>query len=126
MPKFIKGGVKPEGSGRVKGTPNKRTFDAQAIAEEIGIDPLRVLLYATANDWEALGYDSATTTKLVGDNAVTEDTIPIAIRIQAAKEAAQYLYSKRKAVEHTGMISHLNSEPMTIEKMIEQLEKGEL
>lgn len=88
--------------GRSKGTPNKKTFDAQKMAEDLGVDPLEILLHAASNNYQALGYESAITTKLVGENAITEDTIPISTRVQAAKEAAQYLYPKRKAIEHTG------------------------
>jgi hypothetical protein len=88
--------------GRSKGTPNKKTFDAQALAERMGIDPLELLLNFAMGDWKALGYDSSIQTKLVGETAISEDTIPVSIRAQAAKEAAQYLYPKRKAIEHTG------------------------
>jgi hypothetical protein len=103
--------------GRTKGTPNKKTFDAAAIAEELEVDPLEVLLYACSNNWKALGYESEVRTRLVGENAVTEDAIPISIRIQAAKEAAQYLYPKRKAIEHSGSIDSKN---ITLEEFILQ------
>ena len=99
---FKPGDKKLESSGRKKGVPNKKTFDAQVLAERLGVDPLEVLLHAASNNYQALGYDSEIRTKLVGENAITEDTIPINTRVQAAKEAAQYLYPKRKAIELKG------------------------
>ena len=36
--------------GRQKGTPNKRSVEAQRLAEELGCDPLRVLLAFVQND----------------------------------------------------------------------------
>lgn len=126
MAKFKPGDPRPVNSGRKKGTPNRRSFNAQELAERLGVDPLEVLLHATNNNWQALGYDSGIQTKLVGENAVTEDTIPITVRITAAKEAAQYLYSKRRAVEHTGQVTNINSEPLSIEKILAKIEKGEI
>lgn len=88
--------------GREKGVKNKRTFDAQALAERLGVDPLEILLHAASNNFKALGYDSAIRIKAVGEGVIEEDTIPISIRIQAAKEAVKHLYPTLKAVEHTG------------------------
>ena len=70
--------------GRAKGTPNKTRINAQAIADEVGIDPLRVLMLAAKGDSDALG-----------------EKITLDQRISAAKEAAKYLYPQRKAIEHT-------------------------
>lgn len=100
MGRFLEG--KKKTGGRQKGVPNKRSFDAQKLAEDLGVDPLEILLHAASNNYSALGYESAITTKLVGENAITEDTIPVQLRVQAAKEAAQYLYAKRKAIELKG------------------------
>ena len=70
--------------GRKKGTPNKKTADAQKMADEMGVDPLKILLHFAAGDHKALGYKSA---------------IPMDLRLGAAKDACSYLYAKRKAVE---------------------------
>lgn len=86
--------------GRKKGTPNKETVDARAIAERLGVDPFEVLLLFAIGDWKALGYDKAN--RLVSSNQyanIYEDTIPPALRKAAASDASQYLYPKRKAVE---------------------------
>ena len=72
---YPKGAPKPPGSGRKKGTPNKRqTIDE--ICEERGYDPIAGII------------DIATDTKLPPD-----------IRLRAHSEAAQYKYPKRRSVE---------------------------
>ena len=76
--------------GRQKGTPNKKTFDAKLIAEQLDCDPFEILVHFAKGDADALGYKGG--------------TIPPDMRLQAAKEASQYLYPKRKAVEHSGEI----------------------
>lgn len=74
--------------GRSKGTPNKRTTDAQEIAERLQCDPFEVLCFFAKGDWKGLGYQQ----KL---------SIPLEIRAKAAAEASKYLYPQRKAMEHT-------------------------
>lgn len=94
--------MKTPGSGRKKGTKNKNTAPAEELALELGIDPLKVLFYFVAGDWKSLGYESATTTMFSPDGSSYE--VPIIKpehRISAAKEAAQYIYPKKKALEIT-------------------------
>lgn len=93
-----KGGIKT--GGRQKGTPNKRTVQAQEIADRIGVDPLEVLMRYAAGDWEGLGYHQPHYVKVTSDGReIFEDVIQPDQRIAAAKEAAKYLYPQRKAVE---------------------------
>ena len=71
--KFKKGQARPEGAGRKKGTPNKRTAD---IVERLkGVDIVGELL------------EIARTTK-------KEDT-----KVTVYKELMKYVYPQRKAVE---------------------------
>lgn len=77
--------------GRSKGVPNRKTFDAVAIAEALECDPFEVLINFAKGDAPALGYSVAM-------------EIPPEMRLQAAKEASQYLYPKRKSVEHSGEV----------------------
>ncbi len=98
-----KGDGKGRIGGRQKGTPNKRTFDARALAEKIGVDPLEVLLMAAKRDWKGLGYKSSFTKKLSNTGAAIKvDTIDPYLQIQAAKEAAKFLYPSLKAIEIKG------------------------
>ena len=76
--------------GRTKGTPNKKTQIIQQQMEDLGFDPIESMIeisrLAMANkDYSLAG--------------------------QIAKELAQYIYPKRKAVEH---VTEEDLEPMQI------------
>jgi hypothetical protein len=105
------------GAGRKKGTPNKLTQDLMSKCEELGVDPFEVLLHFAKGDWKTLGYD--TETRLVSASEfgeITEYTITPELRAKAAKDACEYLFPKRKAVEHSGSID------TGLQSMIESLE----
>lgn len=87
------GSPKTKGSGRQKGTPNKKTLDAQAQADKLGINPFEILLLHAAGNWQELGYN---------------EDIPIDIRVRCVIESCQYLHPKRKALE--GSITILEPE----------------
>jgi hypothetical protein len=110
-------------AGRVKGTPNKRSLDAIEMLGERK-HPFEFLIEVMNNDWKALGYDSNIRIKAGPEGIIEEDSVPINLRVQAGKEAIQYLMPKRKAIEHTGGLNNTNT-VMTIESIIEKLEKGE-
>lgn len=78
----------PRYGGRKKGTPNKSSVPAQQIAERLGVDPFEVLCLFVKGDAKKL--------------KIKKDQLTPGIRVAAAMEAAQYLYPKRKAVEHSG------------------------
>ena len=85
--------------GRPKGAKGKMTFNAQELAQKMGIDPLEVLLMITAGDWEGLGFSGPS--KISYTNAgieFEEPNIPLQVRQKAASDAAKYLYSTRSAV----------------------------
>lgn len=88
--------------GRTKGTVNKRTFDAQKLAEEKGCDPLEILIDIAKGDWEALGYEKDHVIKFSMGNPFAESVITMDHRVSAAKEAAKYIYPQLKAIELTG------------------------
>lgn len=74
---FKKGMKKPDGAGRKKGVPN-RNSDLLAICEEYGLNLFEEFV------------------KIIIDE--TNDSY---LRMTALKEAAQYVYPKKKAVEHS-------------------------
>lgn len=83
-----------------KGRPNRVTQEAQALAQELGINPFKILLYFAAGDWKALGYESGTVTMYTAKGEPYEvDLLEPGHRLQGAKEAVQYLLPKRRAVE---------------------------
>lgn len=88
--------------GRKKGSVNKDKPDVEGIARETGCDPFKILCLFANGDWEALGYDSSVYIKEGKEGSTTIGyTITPEARVNAAKEAAKYLYSQKKAIEHT-------------------------
>lgn len=75
--KIQKNRMKPLGSGRAKGTPNKKTESLLEVCDRMGVNPFEGLLQLTKSVDES-------------------------IRLGALKEACKYLYSQRRAVEVTG------------------------
>lgn len=94
-----KTGKKTPKSGRKKGTPNKRSFDALAFVEEIGCHPVEVLLRGAAGDWKFFGFKERS---LKIGKAVVRDNITFEDRISCAEKAAKYVSPQLKAVEHSG------------------------
>lgn len=90
--------------GRKKGTPNKKNESLMELARKLDVNPFQILLYFASNNYEALGY-SPTTTKLTKQGPIEVMTISPELRKDAASDAAQYLYPKRKALELEGLES---------------------
>lgn len=111
MPKTMRGMARPEGAGRKKGTPNKKTQTLLEKCEEIGCDPFEVLMRFAAGDWKGLGYKCtcyASNPKCITaeDNLPAHkktkcDCEPISkeLRQKSAKDACEYVHPKRKALE---------------------------
>lgn len=76
-----KGKPRPPNAGRKKGTPNRKTQDLEDLCAAKGINPFELLLEFTG-------------------------PAPLEIRFAALKEICQYLYPKRKAIEHSGEITN--------------------
>lgn len=74
-----KGKPKDPGSGRQKGTPNKSTQSLMEKCEAKGVDVFEAML-----------------------EYVTQPST-MELRFAALKELCQYLYPKRKALEHSGV-----------------------
>jgi hypothetical protein len=100
----MKKGTTNNPKGRPKGVEDKRNLGVKAIAERLGCDPFEVLIHFAKGDAESLGYPEERTRTGKNGETYTEYSITPEMRLQAAKEASQYLYPKRKAVEHTGEI----------------------
>lgn len=90
--------------GRGKGTPNKDTQTLQEKAKELGCDPFVVLMHFAKGDYEALGYREYETKTFKDGSTCEMLTISPELRQKSASDAAQYLYPKRKAIEHSGSI----------------------
>lgn len=71
------------------------------MAKRLEIDPFEVLILFAGGRWKELGYKSETVTKFFGENMSEEYTITPELRMHAASKACEYLYPKRKAIEHS-------------------------
>ena len=70
--------------GRIAGTPNKATADLQTKLDALGCNPIEGMARIAMNR-----------------------RAPVAVRAKMFAELAQYIYPKRKAVEHTGTADNL-------------------
>jgi hypothetical protein len=77
--------------GRTKGTPNKKTVEVCKRMEQLGFDPIKSMVE-------------------ICNQAMADKDYSLAG--QMAKELAQYIYPKRKAIEH--IPEELNLPPMEI------------
>lgn len=87
--------------GRPPGSANKRTSDLLDIAERLECNPFEVLIHFAKGDFEALGYDQHQMKTTKDGGTVLELTISPELRQKSAKDACEYLFPKRKAVEHS-------------------------
>jgi hypothetical protein len=88
--------------GRKKGTPNLASNEVIARAQEMGIDPLGILLNFAAGRWEALGYNSPTRTVTTKEGPVEVDVISPELQQKSAKDVMPFMYPQLKAIEHKG------------------------
>lgn len=95
--------------GRRKGSLNKSNAIPRDIALELGVDPFKILLYFAKGDWASLGYSSSTREVVSKGVIIEQEVITPEIRVNAAKEAAQYIHPKRKAVDEMGKAEEPNS-----------------
>lgn len=92
----------PKTGGRKAGTANKKTVEAQEIADRNGINPFEILVWFAQGNWEKLGYDSQRVTKYGASGLpYQEDVISPELRQSSAGKAVEYLYPKRKAIEQS-------------------------
>jgi hypothetical protein len=110
--------------GRQKGTPNKKTQEANELAQKLGVDPFAILLHFSAGNWKALGYKSQTEVRYSQAGEPYEVlVIQPDMRISAAKEAVKYIRPQLKAIEHKGDITLTQS--FVIEKTYEADRKAD-
>ncbi len=98
---FKPGQKRPPSAGRKKGTPNSKTLELSELISKFGCQPGEVLArVARGERIMALAYANKETGEFVEHEVMpTLDQM-----IQADKELTQYVYPKRKAVEHSGEI----------------------
>lgn len=94
-------GGKREGAGRKPGVPNKKTQLLEEILQSLNCDPIANLAkIANGERIMSLAYANKETGEFV-----ESEVMPTIDQIKDAnKELCQYIYPKRKAVEHSGSI----------------------
>jgi len=85
--------------GRPAGSVNKDTQELIDMAHKMGCSPFKILCHIAMGDWKALGYKEEKTNYQTKTGMVYSERITMDHRLQAASQAAQYLYPKRRAVE---------------------------
>jgi hypothetical protein len=85
-----------------KGIPNKRTADLLDLAQELDCNPFEILLHFAKGNFKELGLPEWTEKTSKQGDKVMEPTISPELRQKSAKDACEYLFPKRRAVEHSG------------------------
>lgn len=81
------------------GSKNKRTRNIEDMCGRFKIDPLELLMMVVNADWQGLGFDAPTRISYTNAGIEFEEhNIKLAERVQAAKEAARYLYCQKQSV----------------------------
>lgn len=94
--------------GRPKGAPNKRTWEARKIIEDMGFDPITALVHFARGDWQALGLPSATKQIYTKEAGIIEvDRIDEQLRQKSVKDLVPYVYPQLKAIEHSGEAANM-------------------
>lgn len=84
---------------RTKGAKNKRSFQAEWLAQEMDVDPLEILLWIASGNWKALGLPAETKISYTSAGIEFEEHyIRIQDRAKAAGDACKYLYATKQNV----------------------------
>lgn len=97
---------KTPGSGRKRGTPNKRTEDLLDRAKVLGMDPWDILILFANGDWKGLGYPAEFIQKHSQHCTNLEYTIDPSVRAKCAQEACSYIYSKKRTIDGNLKLTH--------------------
>lgn len=86
--------------GRKKGSLNKSTLPALALAQKHNCNPLEILFMFANGDWKGLGYDSDVYHFEKAEGSVQMGfVITPNMRLSAAESSAKYLFPQKKAIE---------------------------
>lgn len=92
-----KKGERQPGSGRKKGTPNKKTVELMQVLEKNKFDPGEELIYLYREAKKIFEFRKKNS-NLVGALSAMDRMIEV------AEDIAQYVYPKKKAIEHSGEV----------------------
>lgn len=98
---FKPGQAKPKNSGRKKGVRNKKAVEFQLILDQYNFSPGEELIYVYNEAKEI--YKTRKKNKNYAGAMVSLDTMS-----STADKICQYVYPKKKAIEHTGEVGILS------------------
>ncbi len=125
LPEDHKLGGARKGAGRPKGSLNQPTKELQERAKALGCDPFELMLLFAKGDWKALGYESEFREIVTEKGVRLEPVIDSDLRFRAIKEASEYLYPKRRAIELSGQVdSAKDSELLEEVKLLREMLAG--
>jgi hypothetical protein len=110
---MARGGARP-GAGRPKGSVNKRTLAIAERLERLGCDPIESMAKIALGDVPCAACKGEGSVRWPGSDTAYRcdacqgsgrDAVPIELRAKMYIELAQYVASKRKAVDHDGSSS---------------------
>ena len=84
---------------RTHGSKGLKNFNAQLLAQRLGVDPLEFMLKMVEGDYKYFGFNQPN--KISYTNAgieFEEPNLKMCDRVQCAKECAKYLYSTMQSV----------------------------
>ena len=117
------GSEKTPGSGRKKGSVNKKTQKVEDICRRLKCDPIEILVHFAKGDFESLNYEEYQTIA-TKQGPVDVLTISPDLRQKSAMDLAQFLYPKRKAIEHE-MPDMFDDDNMILEATFRAIPKDE-
>lgn len=92
---FKVGQPRPANAGRKKGTPNKRTVELQERLAELDVDPVGTLSKILKEQMAIFEHRKK-------NRQLTGALIALSDAERTTSNLFQYLYPKKKAIEHTG------------------------
>ena len=94
---FKPGTPKPASSGRKKGTPNKKTLEFQLILQNNNFEPGEEFIYLYREQMKIFQQRKQ-------DENLSGMLEALSYAAQTLNNICQYVYPKKKAIEHTGEI----------------------
>lgn len=90
----------------------------KATLNRLGCKPEEVLAYITTGNWKKLGLPSEVVLVNDGKGGHQEKpAVTIEVRQKAAAELMSYMYPKLKAIEHTGEVTAVTEQRLTVDEI---------
>lgn len=118
MNKVVKKLIKKSNAGRPKESIGLRTHELFHIAQEHDCNPFEILIMFAKADYAGLGMLEYKTIITKSGQEIQEPSISPELQQRSAKDACEYLFPKRKAIEHT-----INPKDLGDKELIEETKR---